>query len=130
MNRLRIAALRQNAVVEDIDMRAPRDLDIALFQKLVAGDWYQNLLGKGWIACALGHKACRENRSVIYRRLPRLFDALVLAAATDSMPASSKCWRVSICSFSTTGALRQCCPSSAAISWRPWRPRTAAAQPS
>lgn len=89
VNRLRFAALRQNAVVEDIDMKAPRSLDRALFQKLAAGEWierHQNLLivgptgvGKSWIACALGHKACRDNHSVIYRRLPRLFDALALA---------------------------------------------------
>ena len=31
------------------------------------------------VACALGHKACRDNRSVLYHRLPRLFDALLLA---------------------------------------------------
>jgi DNA replication protein DnaC len=89
VNRLRFAKLRQNAVVEDIDTKAPRGLDKALFQKLVAGEWierHQNLLiigatgvGKSWIACALGHKACRDNRSVVYRRLPRLFDALALA---------------------------------------------------
>ena len=36
-------------------------------------------VGKSWIACALGHKACRDNRSVLYHRLPRLFDALLLA---------------------------------------------------
>ena len=36
-------------------------------------------VGKSWIACALGHKACRDNRSVLYHRLPRLFDALALA---------------------------------------------------
>ena len=36
-------------------------------------------LGKSWIACALGHKACRDNRSVLYHRVPRLFEALALA---------------------------------------------------
>ena len=45
--RLKFARLRQSAVVEDINMKAPRSLDKALFQKLVAGDWierHQNLL--------------------------------------------------------------------------------------
>ena len=89
ISRLRFASLRQNAVVEDIDMKASRGLDKALFQKLIAGEWierHQNLLiigptgvGKSWITCALGHKACRDNRSVLYQRLPRLFDALALA---------------------------------------------------
>ena len=87
--RLRFAALRQEAVVEDVDLHAPRGLDRALFQKLAAGDWIdrkQNLLivgptgvGKSWIACALGHKACRDDRSVVYHRVPRLLEALALA---------------------------------------------------
>jgi DNA replication protein DnaC len=37
--RLRVAKLRSQACVEDIDYRNPRGLDRALFQKLVAGDW-------------------------------------------------------------------------------------------
>ena len=77
ISRLCFASLRQNAVVEDIDMKASRGLDKALFQKLVAGEWierHQNLL-----ICALGHRACRDNRSVLYQRLPRLFDTLALA---------------------------------------------------
>ena len=70
-------------------MKAPRGLDKALFAKLAAGDWidqHQNLIvigptgvGKSWIACALAHKACRNDRSVLYHRVPRLFDALALA---------------------------------------------------
>ncbi|MGH8733787.1 MAG: ATP-binding protein, partial [Burkholderiales bacterium] len=45
--RLKFACLRQSAVVEDVDMKAPRALDKALFHKLVAGDWinrHHNLL--------------------------------------------------------------------------------------
>ncbi len=89
ITRLRFAALRQEAVVEDVDLRAARGFDRALFQKLAAGDWIdrkQDLLvigptgvGKSWIACALGHKACRDNRSVAYHRVPRLLEALALA---------------------------------------------------
>ena len=37
--RLRVAKLRQQACAEDIDYRAPRGLDRALFQKLVEGGW-------------------------------------------------------------------------------------------
>ena len=76
-SRLKYASLTQDAVVEDLDT------------KLAAGDWIarkQDLLisgltgtGKSWLACALGHKACRDDRSVLYYRLPRLLDALALA---------------------------------------------------
>ncbi len=87
--RLRFAALRQAAVVEDVDLRSARGLDRALFQKLAAGGWIdrkQNLLilgptgvGKSWLACALGHKACRDDCSVAYHRVPRMLEALTLA---------------------------------------------------
>src|SRR5665811_2054124 len=89
VSRLKFASLRQSAVVEDVDMKAPRGLDKTLFAGLVAGDWiarHQSLLicgptgtGKSWLACALGHKACRDDHSVLYHRVPRLFDALALA---------------------------------------------------
>jgi len=89
VTRLKFAGLRQNAVVEDLDTKTPRGLDKPLFAKLAAGDWidqHQNLIvigptgvGKSWIACALAHTACRNDRSVLYRRVPRLFDALALA---------------------------------------------------
>ena len=87
--RLRYARLRQQATVEDVDYRASRGLDRALFQKLAKGDWieaHDNLIlcgptgvGKSWLACALGHKACRDNRSVLYQRVPKLFTELALA---------------------------------------------------
>ena len=36
-------------------------------------------VGKTWLACAIGHRACRDNRSVLYHRVPRLLEDLGLA---------------------------------------------------
>jgi DNA replication protein DnaC len=87
--RARTAKLRHLASVEDVDYRAVRGLDRALFLKLSSCDWIREHrhclltgpcgVGKSWLACALGHKACRENLSVLYQRIPRLFAALALA---------------------------------------------------
>jgi DNA replication protein DnaC len=94
--RLRVAKLRQQACVEDVDYRNSRGLDRALFQKLVEGEWinaHDNLaligptgVGKSWLASALGHKACRDNRSVLYQRVPRLFEELALARGDGRHP--------------------------------------------
>jgi DNA replication protein DnaC len=94
--RLGAARLRQSAVVEDTDFRAPRGLDRALFHKLAGCDWIrqsQHLVivgptgvGKSWLACALGHKACRDGISVLYRRAPRLFAELATARGEGRLP--------------------------------------------
>ena len=94
--RLRYARLRHHAAVEDVDYRTPRGLDRALFQKLALGGWIeakQNLIvegptgvGKSWLACALGHKACRDNHSVLYQRIPRMFADLALARGDGRYP--------------------------------------------
>jgi DNA replication protein DnaC len=87
--RARVAKLRHAASVEDVNYQTHRGLDRALFLKLSACDWIaerRNLLvtgasglGKSWLACALGHKACRENISVLYVRVPRLLADLAIA---------------------------------------------------
>ena len=87
--RARAARLRHPASVEDVNYRAARGLDRALFLKLAGCEWIaerRNLmitgacgLGKSWLACALGQKACREDLSVAYYRMPRLFETLALA---------------------------------------------------
>lgn len=86
---LKKAKLRQNAAIEDIDYRHPRGLDKSQMLSLAGCQWIQehhNCIitgptgaGKTYLACALGHKACREGYSVLYRRLPRLFGELTLA---------------------------------------------------
>ena len=87
--RLKFAALRQTASVEDLDLRTPRGLDRSVMAHLADGGWiarHENLLitgptglGKSWIAWHLGHKACRDGRPVLYQRAPRMFEALTLA---------------------------------------------------
>ncbi|MGY4257651.1 DNA replication protein DnaC [Bradyrhizobium sp. USDA 4516] len=94
--RLQYAKLRQQACVEDIDYRTPRGLDRSLLTMLVEGQWiddHANLLicgpsgvGKSWLASALGNKACRDNRSVLYQRVPRLFSDLALARGDGRHP--------------------------------------------
>jgi len=96
-NRIRTARLRHNqAVPEDVDYRSRRNLDKGLFQQLLTGKWIRdkrNLMitgpcgvGKTWLACALAQAACRDGNSVLYRRLPRLFDELELAHGDGRFP--------------------------------------------
>jgi DNA replication protein DnaC len=87
--RLRYSKLRCQACPEDVDYRAARGLDRALFRKLLEGHWidaHEAVLicgptgvGKSWLASALGQKACRDNRSVLYQRVPKLFADLAFA---------------------------------------------------
>lgn len=87
--RLRTAALRQSACLEDIDFRHPRGLDKAVVKTLASGTWLREHLnclvtgatgvGKSYIACALAHQACREGYRVRYLRLPRLLGELEIA---------------------------------------------------
>jgi DNA replication protein DnaC len=87
--RLHTAKLRQAACIEDINYRQPRGLDKALLTRLATCQWVRDRhnvlitgptgIGKTWLACALGHKACRDGWSVLYLRLPRLLYDLPMA---------------------------------------------------
>ena len=67
--RLRQATLRLSASIEDMDYRHPRGLDTSRMLRLAACPWvhdrHHGLItgptgsGKTWLACALGHTACR-----------------------------------------------------------------------
>jgi DNA replication protein DnaC len=92
--RLRNAALKQTASVEDIDYRASRGIDKKLIFTLSNCQWikmHRNVLiigatgtGKTYLACALAHKACLEGNSVYYSRLSRLLPDLGLARGDGS----------------------------------------------
>lgn len=85
-NRLKQANLRQTAVIEDLDFRQPRGLDRSLVLSLASCVWVQRRynclitgptgVGKTYLACALGQKACREGYSVHYARVGRLLQEL------------------------------------------------------
>jgi len=92
--RLRKAKLREQAAIEDIDWRAKRKLDKGQMLRLASCQWiadHLNVLltgkagvGKTFLACALAHKACRENYTVLYLRVPRLFRDLAIARGDGS----------------------------------------------
>lgn len=88
-SKLRNAKLRHQASLENIDYAHPRQLDRSLMQKLASCDWLKqkhNLIitgptgvGKTYLACALGHQACRYDFTVIYKQTTRLLQELVIS---------------------------------------------------
>ncbi|TIX60527.1 MAG: AAA family ATPase [Mesorhizobium sp.] len=96
-NRLASARLRfPEACIEDIDFAAPRGLDRRSTMPLAQGEWlkaHENLIvtrqtgtGKSWLACAFGRQAARLDHSVLYVRVPRLFEDLALARLDGRFP--------------------------------------------
>ena len=91
---IRQARFKLAACVPDIDYQHARNLKPAQIAGLAQGDWInrgQNLLmtgpcgsGKTYLACALGHNACRHGYSVRYYRLSRLLLELTQAKADGS----------------------------------------------
>ena len=79
--RARVAKLRHTASIEDVnyhDARAGSTARCFSSSPLATGSPSAAIcsitgaspaLGKSWLACALGHKACRENMSVLYTRM-------------------------------------------------------------
>jgi len=92
--RMKKASLRQEACVEDIDFRHPRDLDRSVMLSLASCQWvktHRNCLitgstgtGKTYLACALAQKACREGFTVHYQRFSRTLGELAIARRDGS----------------------------------------------
>jgi DNA replication protein DnaC len=93
-NLLRQAKLRQRATGEDVDYGQRRNLNKSQFASLLSCDFirrHHNLLitgstgcGKSYLACAIGHHACRCGLSVRYVSMPRFLEELIIAHADGS----------------------------------------------
>lgn len=91
---LKAAHFKILANAKEIDYQHKRSLKRDQMASLLQCDWLtksQNLLltgpcgsGKTYIACALGHEACRKGKSVKYFRLSRLLLALSQSKADGS----------------------------------------------
>lgn len=89
---LRRAQLRMRADLQDVDCRAGRGISRTVLTQLGAGDWIRNAhnlaisgaagCGKSFLLCALAHQACRQQRSVLYRRMPELVSELARVRGT------------------------------------------------
>jgi len=94
--RLAQSKLKLRACVEDIDYKARRGLDKSLLKLLATGKWIQDRLnvlitgpcgvGKSFMACALGHRACMNGLKVFYVRSIRLTEDLILARGDGRYP--------------------------------------------
>jgi len=92
--RLRWAKLTQPAALEDLDLKAARGLDRATLGQVSSLAWLPEHLnvvitgptgvGKSFLACAIGHAACRADYSVRCFRIPRLIDELARYAALQN----------------------------------------------
>ena len=87
--RLRFARLRHPRPAPKTSTTARRAGSTAPDRRPERPDWIKSArsviitgptgVGKSWIACALGHRACRNDIAVIYHRAARLFEELALA---------------------------------------------------
>ena len=90
--RLRQARLPHRADIQDVDCRAGRGITRSALLHLAEGGWIRqgsNLIlegatgaGKSFLATALADVACRQQASVLYRRVPELFQELAQARAS------------------------------------------------
>lgn len=93
-NILKVAGLRQQACLEDIDFDSERRIKRDLISQLSTGLWIkegQNLIvtgatgtGKSYITCAFGNYACRSGIKAKYYRVNRFLTDLTIARGDGS----------------------------------------------
>ncbi len=106
--RLRVAKLKQRAVIEDVDYQHPRELDRKLLRTLASSEWVRQKLnivftgptgiGKSWLASA--SRFCPGNPASYFGNWPSPMPMAAWAGCCSG-------WRRSMC----------CC--STILPWRP-----------
>lgn len=94
------AKFKINACIEDIDYKSPRGVDKSFILSLATCDWInraQNVIitgptgvGKTYLGCALGNRACRCGHSSFYYRVPRLFLDISISRGDGTYPKIMK----------------------------------------
>lgn len=93
--RIQYAGFRMSASLEEIDYRHKRGLKRDHIAQLQAAEWIRHAghclitgptgIGKTFLACALGHQACRDGWRVLYFYAPKFFRQLRAAHADGSL---------------------------------------------
>ena len=93
--RLQHARLKIQACVEDVDYRHHRGLQRSVIEGLATSEWVRYRqhciitgptgVGKSYLGCALGNKACRDGYRVRYWSVPKLLRELSTASADGSL---------------------------------------------
>ena len=94
------AAFRYTAYIEQVDYATNRGLDRNQMERLATLDFVhkaQNLFitgssgtGKSYLACALGHEACKRGFRTFYANAPKLLGALKVAKVKGTLEAELK----------------------------------------
>lgn len=98
----KLAKLRTNAVVEDVDFRRRRGLDRAQFLGLAEAEFVKSKhdvvivgptgLGKTYLACALANAAIRKGHNALYLRASRMLDELAIARVDGRFQRLMAAW--------------------------------------
>jgi len=91
--KLKIAKLKYNVGLEQISFTSTRGVSRETLLDLAHCKWIerkQNIIvtgatgvGKTYLACGLGHKACREGYNVLYIRLPRFLEQCLISRSDN-----------------------------------------------
>ena len=110
------AAFRYKAYIEQVDYATNRGLDRNQMERLATLDFVhkaQNLFitgssgtGKSYLACALGHEACKRGFRTLYANAPKLLEALKVAKVKGTLETELR--RLSDASYSSLTTCSSC----------------------